>query len=110
MRRGRSFPALDFDAFSHQPRDENRYHFGLSGTWRRMKRTPRPTMAPKAPAERGRHGMEVNQNDRPERAYGRANPECGVDHEVFVAANARGNELIHGGIDGGVFAPDAAAC
>ena len=51
----------------------------------------------------------IEQHQRAERAHGGADPEAAVDDEIAPAAHARRDQLLDGGIDGGIFAADAGA-
>ena len=86
---------------------------GLSGTWRRTRRIPRPRIAPAAerepPAEVGREDRGVQQQQRREAAERRPDPEAAVDREVDPAAVARGDQLVDRRVDRGVLAADAHA-
>ncbi len=62
-----------------------------------------------APAEVTAEHRRIEQHDRADRPDRGADPEAAVDHEVGPAAVARRDQLLDGGIDGGVFAADAGA-
>ena len=62
-----------------------------------------------APAEVAAEHRGVEQHDRADRADRGADPEAAVDDEIGPAAVARRDQLLDGGIDGGVFAADAGA-
>ena len=51
----------------------------------------------------------IEQHDGAERAERRADPEAAVDDEIGPAAHARGDQLLDGRVDRGVFAADARA-
>ena len=86
---------------------------GLSGTLRRTSRMPtarigaQPEREP--PAHAGSIDRRVEQRDRQQRAGGRADPERAVDRDVDAAAVLLRDQLVDGGVDGGVLAADAGA-
>ena len=63
----------------------------------------------KPPAQLGVDHRRIEQHDRADRADGGADPEAAVDHEIGPAAHARRDQLLDGGVDGGIFATDAGA-
>src|ERR1700733_7926769 len=61
------------------------------------------------PAEGGVDDVWIKQDSRAPRRHRRADPKTSVDEKIGPAAKARGNELLDGRIDGGVFAANAGA-
>src|SRR5262245_18354242 len=80
-------------------------HRGLSGIHNRVKKITTPSTAPirKAAAE---HGW-VEQHDGTRRTQCGTDPEAAVDHQIRPAANAPGNELVDGRVNGSVFSTDS---
>src|SRR5262245_27009209 len=62
-----------------------------------------------SPAEIRVDHLRIKQNQGPKSANGCANPEAPVDDEVVPSADARGNKLLDGGIDRGIFAANSSA-
>ncbi len=62
-----------------------------------------------APAEGGVEDGRVQQRDRQQRPTGGADPEGAIDGHVDAAAIGRRDELVDGGVDGGVLTADAGA-
>src|SRR5207302_10523346 len=61
------------------------------------------------PAETDRDNTGIEQSDDGGRADGCADPKAGIDDQVNASADAGGNQLVNGGVDGGIFAADACA-
>ena len=74
---------------------------------------PRPMTAPMPNASRqpmltgNNPGLQQQEGDTASK--GSSDPECGVDQQVHVSANACRDQFVNGGIDSGIFATDAGA-
>ncbi len=63
----------------------------------------------RAPAHVGGQQRGIEEDDGSRGAERGADPEAAVDDEVGPAAHARRDQLLDGGVDGGIFAADAGA-
>ncbi len=61
------------------------------------------------PAEIGADHRRIEQDDRADRAHGRADPEAAIDQKVSPSAIARGHQFLDRRIDRGIFAADPGA-